>query len=39
MKKNTFKEGIIETRTKTDVLKEAITPPIAKRKIGTVNKT
>ena len=33
------KEGMNETGTKTNVVKESITPPIYKKNIDTVNKT
>ena len=33
------KEGINDTETKPNVVKKAITPPIAKNKIDTVNET
>ena len=34
-----FKEGNTDMGTKYNVVKEAITPPIAKKKINKVNKT
>ena len=34
-----IKEGINDTETKPNVVKKAITPPIAKNKIDTVNET
>ena len=34
-----FKEGINDMGTKPDLVKEAITPPIAKKNIDTVKKT